>query len=277
MADLISDAQWQQYEQDGYVSLGRILDDRELTALQERIDAIMLGRTELDYDLLMMQLDSVTGQYADAGAQTRGHEGSTLAYRKIEGVEFDRSFLEYMQRPVFRQACARQYGADTPIAVFRAMFMNKPAGQGTVLPWHQDRWTFLDRDPLLTLYTALDPATRQNGCVQVIRGSHRWGLVNPDHTSGFLTPEQAQAALAEHEVVFLEMEPAEVVLLHNWLLHSSDVNRSAQSRRAFSVCAMEAATRRRDTGQVASRSILFGEGALTLEGVAGLHRPKAPR
>jgi ectoine hydroxylase-related dioxygenase (phytanoyl-CoA dioxygenase family) len=32
------------------------------------------------------------------------------------------------------------------------------------------------------------------------------------------------------------------VLLHNYLLHASDVNRTAQSRRAFSVCYMEAAT-----------------------------------
>ncbi|MEW6752567.1 MAG: phytanoyl-CoA dioxygenase family protein [Candidatus Latescibacterota bacterium] len=271
MTDPITDAQWQRYEDDGYVSLGRILDEGDLSALQERIDAVMLGRAELDYDLLMMQLDSLTGQYGDAGPQTRGHKGPTLAYRKIEGLEFDPLFLEYMQRPVFRRACARQYGAQTPIAIFRAMFMNKPARQGTVLPWHQDRWTFLGRDPLLTIYTALDPATRLNGCVQVIRGSHRWGLVNPEHTSGFLTPEQAQAAVAQHEVVFLELEPGEVALLHNWLLHSSDVNRSGQARRAFSVCVMDAATRRRDTGQIASRSVLFGEGALTLEGVAALH------
>ncbi|MGB8356688.1 MAG: phytanoyl-CoA dioxygenase family protein, partial [Chthoniobacteraceae bacterium] len=40
----------------------------------------------------------------------------------------------------------------------------------------------------------------------------------------------------------VELEPGEVVLLHNYLLHASDVNRSAQSRRAFSVCYMEAAT-----------------------------------
>ena len=32
----------------------------------------------------------------------------------------------------------------------RAMFMNKPANKGTFLPWHQDRWTALDRDPQIT-------------------------------------------------------------------------------------------------------------------------------
>src|SRR5690606_3937412 len=99
-------------------------------------------------------------------------------------------FRAYMERPIFRDLCRRIYG-DVPISVFRAMFMNKPASKGTVLRWHQDRWSFLDRDPLLTVWTALDPSTVANGCVQVIPGSHRGGLVNPDDTSGFVTDDQA--------------------------------------------------------------------------------------
>lgn len=61
------------------------------------------------------------------------------------------------------------------------MFMNKPAGKGTALPWHQDRWQHLDIDPLLTVYTALDPATAANGCVKVVPKSHKLGILNPDH------------------------------------------------------------------------------------------------
>lgn len=271
MVDEVTEAQWRQYEEEGYLKLGRLLSAAELKELQERIDAIMRGRAELDYDLLMMQLDSSTGQYGDAGPQTKGHKGDTLNYRKIEGLEFDPLFLKYMQRPVFRDICAGIYGAETEIAIFRAMFMNKPAGQGTLLPWHQDRWSYLDRDPLLTIYTALDPATRENGCVQIIRGSHKFGLLNPEHGSGFLTEEQARQAVEENPVVHMELEAGEVALLHNWLLHSSDVNRSDQSRRAFSLCAMEADTRRKDSGKIASSSVLFGAEALNLAGVKALH------
>ena len=44
-------------------------------------------------------------------------------------------------------------------------------------------------------------------------------------------------------MVFLELAAGDVALLHNHLLlHASDVNRSDTSRRAFSVCYMDART-----------------------------------
>ena len=259
---LISDEQWQQYEQNGYLKLGKPLSSAELSALQERINAIMQGTAEIDYDRMLMQLDSTTGKYNDAGAQSKGWKGATLAYRKIQDLELDPLFLSYMQQPLFREICARVYGADTPIAAFRAMFMNKPANQGTWLPWHQDRWSHLDRDPLITVWTALDPATRENGCVQIIEGSHRFGLLNPDHPSGFVSEEQADKLLSEHPVAHLELEPGEAVLLHNWLLHASDVNRTAVSRRAFSVCYMDGRTQAKNGERY---PLVFGEVALEPE------------
>lgn len=243
MQDSLTDAQWREYEEKGYLRLGHVLTPGELSALQERIDAIMLGKAEIDYDRLLMQLDSISGKYNDAGKQSLGHKGATLAYRKIQNLEIDPLFREYLERPLFRDVCRRVYGADTPIAAYRAMFMNKPANQGTWLPWHQDRWSHLDRDPLLTVWTALDPATEANGCVQIIEGSHTLGLLNPDNPSGFVSEEQAAELLAKHPVALLELEPGEAVLLHNWLLHASDVNRSDVSRRAFSVCYMDANTK----------------------------------
>lgn len=237
----VTAAQWNEYEEKGYLKIGR-LDEAQLRKMQDRIDAIMLGKANLDYSRLLMQLDSATGAYEDAGEQTLGFKGPTLDYRKIQELEHDAIFRDYLLDPVFEDICRRTYGEHTPVALFRAMFMNKPANRGTFLPWHQDRWTSMDRDPHITVWTALDPATRQNGCVQVIPGSHRHGLINPTHPSGFLSKAQAAAICTPDRIVYVELEPGEVVLLHNYLLHASDVNRSAQSRRAFSVCYMEAAT-----------------------------------
>jgi hypothetical protein len=239
--DRLTDTQWTAYRRDGYLPLGPVLTGSDLAALQQRIDDIMLGRAAIDYDRLLMQLDSESGRYEDAGPQTRGFKGATRNYRKIQDLEWDPLFLAYLQRPLFRDICARVHGPTARVGCYRAMFMNKPAGKGTRLPWHQDRWNNLDRDPEITVWTALDPATRENGCVQVIPGSHRQ-LLNPDHPSGFLTPELA-AQHCQANIVHLELQPGEAVLLHNWLLHSSDLNRSAQSRRAFSVCYLDAATR----------------------------------
>jgi hypothetical protein len=239
---MITDAQWRQFEEDGYLNLGKVLSDEDLQALQTRIDDIMLGRAEVDYSRLLMQLDSTTGEYKDAPEQSNGFKGETLAYRKIQNLEHDDLFRDYLSRPIFRDICARAYGKDAPVACFRAMFMNKPSHQGTKLPWHQDAWTDLDRQPTITVWTALDPATKANGCVEAIPGSHRGGLINPEHSSGFLSEEQAAEICTPDKVVYLELEPGEVVLLHNWLLHSSDVNRTDVSRRGFSVCYMDGRT-----------------------------------
>lgn len=239
---MIDADQWGRYEREGYLRLGKLLTDGDLKALQDRVDDIMLGKARLDYDRLMMQLDSVTGNYADAGEQTLGFKGATLAYRKIQNLEIDDLFSEYVGRETFRDICERVYGLETPISCFRAMFMNKPSHQGTKLPWHQDAWTDLDRQPLITIWTALDPATKNNGCVEVIPGSHRQGLVNPEHASGFLTDEQIADQCRPEFVEHLELAAGDAVLLHNWLLHSSDVNRTDVSRRAFSVCYMDGRT-----------------------------------
>lgn len=241
-APSISDAQWTQFEKEGYLKLGHVLAPEDLKRLQGRIDDIMLGKAELDYDRILMQLDTTTGEYKDAPEQSNGFKGATLAYRKIQNLEHDAAFAEYIARDVFRDVCVRAYGQEVPIACFRAMFMNKPSHQGTKLPWHQDAWTDLDRQPIITVWTALDPATKENGCVEAIPSSHRTGLVNPDHPSGFLSDEQIKELCTPDKVVYLELEPGEVVLLHNWLLHSSDVNRTATSRRGFSVCYMDART-----------------------------------
>jgi phytanoyl-CoA hydroxylase len=238
----MNEAEWQRFQEDGYLVLGKVLSDEDLAALQRRIDDIMLGKADVDYDRLLMQLDSTTGEYKDAPDQSNGFKGSTLAYRKIQNLEFDPVFGEYLRRPLFREICARAYGDDAPVSCFRAMFMNKPSNQGTKLPWHQDAWVYLDRQPIATVWTALDPATKENGCVEAIPGSHKVGLVNPTHYSGFLSEEQAHQLCRPEDVVYLELNPGEAVLLHNWLMHSSDVNRTPSSRRGFSVCYMDSRT-----------------------------------
>jgi len=259
----LTDKQWRQFQDKGYLRLGKLLDDEELKAFQHRIDDIMLGKADVDYDNLLMQLDLAATNYADVGAQTNGFKGATLDYRKIQGLDGEPMFLAYLQRPLFHDICERAYGEGIPVSCFRAMFMNKPANRGSVLPWHQDRWSMFDRDPQITIWTALDPATLENGCVRVIEGSHR-RLINPDHPSGFLTEEQATEAEDGAVIEALVLDGGESVLLHNWLLHSSDVNKSDTPRRAFSVCYMDGETRLVDSGEPASEwRRIFGTNAIT--------------
>jgi len=245
------------FERDGLLRLGRVVTSGELAGLRQRIDQIMLG--EVSYPDMLMQLDSDTGRYEDAPEQTTGFKGATLSYRKIEQLERDPRFLRYLQKPLFRAIARRFIGPD--VTAYRSMFMNKPAHQGTLLPWHQDggeNWG-LDRDPPITLWLALDDATRENGCVEVVPGTHRLGLLSArGHT---ITEEQAVRHCSVG-AVHLELLAGECVLLHNFLLHRSGRNDTPRPRRAFSVCLMDARTRIKHAPSTTFPQI-FGEGALT--------------
>ena len=254
MNQQISDKQWQQFQEEGYLPLGRVMDDGELATLQQRIDDIMMGKAQLPYDRMMMQLDGKTSNYGEMEPMTKGHKGPTLNYRKITELEFDPFFLSYMQKPAFREICAKAYGLSTPISTPRAMFMNKPAETGTHLPWHQDVFRNLDTDPRIIIWAALDPATLDNGCLRVIPKSHRRIF-----EQNFPTEEQTKILLAKSEPVTLELQAGEGILLDNSLIHTSAVNKTHAPRRAFSVCYIDAATKSTD-GQ--PLPIIFGEGAL---------------
>jgi phytanoyl-CoA hydroxylase len=216
---------WALFDEQGYLRIGRVADESMLAAMCDRIDDIMLGRAGVDYRRMVMQLDSPDGDYETAGKQSHGFKGATLGYRKIEQLESDPVFREYMTLPVFEAAARRIYGSIA-IAAFRAMFMNKPAGKGTWLPLHQDHWRALDRDPLITIYTALDAATPENGCVELIPGTHHT-LLNPHHPNGFLTPAMAATFDRDPRRIPLVLEAGEVVLMHNWTIHGSGLNRLA--------------------------------------------------
>ena len=120
--------------------------------------------------------------------------------------------------------------------------MNKPANKGTWLPWHQDRWNYLNKNPLVTVWMPLDTSSKENGCVQIIRGSHHYGLINPEHESGFLTEEQSKNYIIGKEIIYLELKPCDLAILHNHLLHASDINTTDSPRRALSICYMDGNT-----------------------------------
>ena len=65
MSEYISEEQWWQFFQNGYLKLGKVLQTEELAALRQRINEIMLGVADIDYNQIRMQLDSNTGVYQD--------------------------------------------------------------------------------------------------------------------------------------------------------------------------------------------------------------------
>lgn len=121
------------------------------------------------------------------------------------------------------------------------MIMKDPK-VGGAWTWHQDYGYWYQNGllfPMLcSVSIAVDAATRENGCLQVIEGSHELGRI--DHV---LTGEQAGANMERvNEVikrlplVFVEMEPGDALFFHCNLLHRSDQNRSEKPRWSMICC-----------------------------------------
>jgi len=229
--------QLEEFDRKGFLRLGKVATQEEVAAVRQRMDDIMHGRVPVEG--IYFQMDTESGAYEDVPSGG-AFQGPSDNYRKIQELERDPVILRYVQHPFFRELCEQLIGPE--VTTYRTMFMNKPAGRGTVLPYHQDagsQWS-LSKDPEVTVWTALDPTSKANGCVQVIPGSHKLGLLSErGHT---ITREQEAMYCPEEKSEYLEGEVGEVFLLHNLLLHRSGVNPTGQSRRALSVCYMDAAT-----------------------------------
>lgn len=228
------------YRAHGWARLGRLADEATLGPLRARADAIMLG--EVKYEGLFFQHDTDTGRYEDL-AYGQGWTGPSLEYRKVEKLEKDPLFWAWLSNERFQRVAARVYEGAAGIALYRAFLMNKHAGGGTDLPWHQDGGNFwgLDRDPVLQIWTALDDAPLDGGCLEVVDGTHIAGLAT--QLGGVVPKDHVERADAESRALKIPVEAGEVILIHNHLWHRSGRTSLGRPRRALSVCYMDAATR----------------------------------
>jgi ectoine hydroxylase-related dioxygenase (phytanoyl-CoA dioxygenase family) len=224
------------YRTDGYARLGRIVSAAGLELLRERADDVMQGR--VDPQRFFYQHDTTSGRYEDLEIG-RGWVGPSESYRKIEKLERDERFAAFLANTLFARI-ARAWIGDS-VVLYRAILMTKSRTGGTVLPWHQDAGSFwgLDRDPDLQIWTALDDAPEDGGCVEVVPKSHATGLATP---LGGMIPD-AIAHTRDAEAVPLPAQAGESLLLHNLLWHRSSTSHTGHLRRAFSICLMNAATR----------------------------------
>ncbi len=233
------DAVMEHYREFGYARLGRVCGDNALQAMCARTEDLMLGRVV--YDGMFFQKDAPNRRYEDL-VFGRGYEGPSLAYRKIEKLERDPLFSAWLRNALFERVCRRVY--TTPaIHLYRAVIFSKAADGGSNLPWHQDAGNFwgLSEDPQIQIWTALDHAGEDAGCLEVIPRSHIWGLVSP--LGGVVPRHRARELEAESKVVKLPARAGDAILIHNYLWHRSGHNETPNMRRAFTACYLSGTTR----------------------------------
>jgi phytanoyl-CoA hydroxylase len=119
---------------------------------------------------------------------------------------------------------------------FHSKVMQKEPKVGGAWEWHQDygywyRNGFLYPD-MISVMIALTLATKENGCLQVLKGSHKMGRVEHG-TSGEQVgadTTRIEEAKLRHELVYCELQPGDALFFHCNLLHASAANLSDHSR-----------------------------------------------
>jgi ectoine hydroxylase-related dioxygenase (phytanoyl-CoA dioxygenase family) len=120
---------------------------------------------------------------------------------------------------------------------FHSKLMQKEPKVGGAWEWHQDYgyWYkngFLFPDAMISVMLALTEATKQNGCLQVLKGTHKMGRIE-HHFAG----EQQGAdmdfvnqALERFERIYVELDAGDILFFHSNILHMSDANTSDKPR-----------------------------------------------
>ena len=125
---------------------------------------------------------------------------------------------------------------------YHSKMIMKDAKVGGAWAWHQDYGYWYQNGVLFphltSAYIAVDRATKENGCLQVIRGSHKLGRIEHGLTGDQAGADQERVdeILKRLELVYVEMEPGDALYFHANLLHRSDQNHSDNPRWSMICC-----------------------------------------
>ncbi len=147
-------------------------------------------------------------------------------------------FHDVLWNPAFVMAAYQLLGHKA-VRFWHDQLFCKPAKHGGVVAWHQDYsyWTRSKPMQHLTTWIGLDDATRANGCLHYVPGSHRWGFLDKPVLTGemeglkaFLNDEQQEEL---KNAIPIEMKKGYGTFHHPLLVHGSFENTSEYPRRAF--------------------------------------------
>jgi len=153
--------------------------------------------------------------------------------RMIHMHRWDEVALAWLLEPRLAQALTTLLDGVEPFAVQTMLYFKPPKARGQAL--HQDQY-YLRVKPgtCIAAWMALDQCDEENGCLEVVPGSHEWPVlctIPADTTQSFTDvtvpiPDDA-------EVVPVVMEPGDVLFFNGSLVHGSEPNRSDRFRRAL--------------------------------------------
>ncbi len=209
----------QRFQQDGYVLARQLFKEPEIQALNR-------------YARIDQQVTARATSRSDA-------QGGTTTLSLSNDLE-DNLYAAVVRSPRVAQSMAAFLGDE--VYHYHHKMMLKEPFVGGAWEWHQDYGYWYDFGCLYphmgSCFIAVDRATRENGCLQVIPGSHHVGRMNHMKIGGQTgaDPERVAAVIDRLPIEHVEMQPGDGLFFHGNLLHRSDQNTSPHPRWSLICC-----------------------------------------
>ncbi|MBL0744715.1 phytanoyl-CoA dioxygenase family protein [Chryseolinea lacunae] len=214
--------QIQQFHTDGYVLVKAFCSPKEIDRLYS----------------VALQDDAMRKNALDLNDQSGKKTKLSLWFKPGNDVF---GYLTRSERMV--SGASQLLDSNAPVCHFHSKLMQKEPRVGGAWEWHQDYgyWyknQFMFPDQLLSVMIALTKANKENGCLQVIKGSHKLGRVNHGFSGEQVGADMVMVnnALQTMELVYCEIEPGDALFFHSNLLHRSEANLSDAPRWSLISC-----------------------------------------
>ncbi len=213
------------WEENGYIVRHDVFTEIENDLLRQIADDIVDGKRSFPADNINQNALVRDGEVEASGIH---------AMHKIHHVSFYISeFLARVRDPRLTDPIVDLLGPN--LLSQGNLYIWKAPKIGLGFPWHQDKWYFnwqYKTEMTVGTWTAIDAADKENGCLYVIPGSHKYGILEHEDMEG---PQQNEFKIArdakDEDGVAVEVPPGAVVWFNNQLLHKSTDNYSLRFRR----------------------------------------------
>jgi ectoine hydroxylase-related dioxygenase (phytanoyl-CoA dioxygenase family) len=219
---ILSQQQIADYERDGYVIVKNFLSPEEAGKLYDiAVGDDTMSKHAFDVNDKTGKKSKLTLWYAP------GNDAYGLLTRSKRMVESSDKLLD----------------GNSPVCHFHSKLMQKEPKVGGAWEWHQDYgyWyknEFLLPGQMISVMVAITTASKENGCLQVIKGSHKMGRIEHGFTGEQVGASQryVDLALKTMDLIYVELAAGDGLFFHSNLLHRSEANLSEKARWSLISC-----------------------------------------
>ena len=202
----------------GRVQSLRALAEQHLSAAQPPLEL----EAALDYP------GSPADQYSEGGDTIR---------RLLQAYDRDSAFRDWALEPAVTGVAAALL-SGYPLKLTRShhnCIMTKHPRHSSATLWHQDiRYWRFERNNLVTVWLAMGPERRDNGCLWVFPGSHRLEIARERYDEAlFLRSDHPDNRRLIETAVPVGLEPGDVLFFHSGLIHAAGPNLTPERKLAL--------------------------------------------